>query len=326
MSEHLSERNSERLFTRREAISAIGLLVASIMVACKGEVDIVAKSVPDLDKSQSPKSSQSSTEVVAEGGFKEKRKLIYGQFVEAASNVVEKTKDPEAAELLGFLNKNVIFAEPVDQGIRVIENSTQTTQWVAVVVLLSGDELKGDHWKHVVSEIPAAGQFLPYIRALLVDGIHPTSNFTKGIIFLHEAYHAKHWIELQYDWKDIRTFCMKEVETHEFENRITSKFGGESYQHVLEEEVKRQLNFLKAQHFQVGAGSVSRSPYDDRLDKIFGPALSKMDKDSRQTNLWIHANFVLLERYFEGDVENQKGLFLKTIYDKAKILPGQQDK
>lgn len=89
---------------------------------------------------------------------------------------------------------------------------------------------------------------------------------------------------------------------------------------VLMEEAERQLVLLYEKHVQVGDGFAPRLPYDARLDKIFDPALSKIDKDYRQTSLCIHANFVLLERYFEWDVQNQKGLLLKQIYIAGGIL------
>lgn len=308
----LGKNEKSGLLTRREAVPGIGIFIILIVAVCKGEVNNVI--------------TPPATEAIAENESRERRKLIYNQFVEAARNVVAKTKDSEAAELLEFLNKNAIFAEPSDQGIKITENSTQTDQWVAIVILLSDDEPKGDHGKHIFSK-KAAGEFLPSIRTLFLDGINTISSFTKGIILLHEVCHAKRWINFQYDWQDTQTFCMQEVATHELQNRITSKLGGKDYQDVLEEEVKRQFDILNAQHVQVGVGSVSRSPYDARLDKIFGPALSQIDKDFRQTSLWSHAAFVLIERYFEGDVENQKGLFLKTIYGKSGgILPAQQDK
>lgn len=250
------------------------------------------------------------------------RRKVFFSYLEAGEKIAKQTGDKEALAVIAFIKDSYVLTEPAARGLRVIEKpSSSGEQWIAVTPLIAGDESKNAEWDRIMKSLPAAGIFLPDLNALVMDGVTPFSEFTKGMITLHEGRHAQRLTTDKYDWKDARTFCYQERDTHEFQNRITAAMGGKKYQDLLDREVVRLKAALDGVGMPVGIGMAPRSPYHAELDEIFGPALSDKDRNYRESSFWIDANFRLIEKYFKGDVADQKALFLKTIYAEDGLLP-----
>lgn len=182
-----------------------------------------------------------------------------------------------------------------------------------VVIFLSQDQAMS-WWADVLSG-PYFANFSPANNNIGIKEYEPTSDSWKGIMLLHEGLHAHRYMTEHYDWLDSRIYCYKEVEAHQFQNRLMLHLGGAAYQEALRKEIERSLNTVREEKGNVIKMFASRSVYDVRLDEAFGPAQSDFERDSRQTSLWIHAQFEILERYAPpAEVEEKKAVFLKTIY------------
>jgi|GEM_PF-6377593 len=332
----LSADSGRRDFLKGVAAMVAAAVGSSVFGGCgrKEPKETGAPEVPAEAEAEAP--SNVGTEAEAEAQVQvrasseeianlKRRKEVFLSSLEAGERIARQTGDKEALAVIAFVKDSYVLTEPAAQGLacRVIEvQSGSGEQWIFATPLIAGDEFKSAEWNRIMKSLPAAGMFLPDINTLVVDGVTPFSEFTKGILALHEGRHAQRFVTDKYDWKDTRTFCCQERDTHEFQNRLTATIGGKKYQDLLGREVARLKAELDGAGIPVGIGMAPRSPYHAEFDEIFGPALSDKDRKFRETSFWIDANFRLLEKYSKGDVAEQKALFLKTTYAEGGLLPG----
>jgi len=239
-----------------------------------------------------------------------------------AREVAEKTKNEEAKSIASFMEENSALAEPDLQGSRFLETANGSL-WFILVPIVVGDNSKGPMWQAYYSKMGSGGvaNFQPDVRAIVIKSHIKMTPTWRGIVLLHEGRHAKEFITRQYDWQDPETYCNEERDTHDLQNLLVMGIGGEKYKtfvNTLAEEMEAEL---KEKGFSPGEASVSRSKNYPELDEIFSPSLSTLERDFRETSVWIHANFLMLEKKFKNKADEKKSLFLKTRYASKGILP-----
>src|SRR6185503_5206214 len=196
--------------------------------------------------------------------------------------------------------------------------------WLGFVVIMTGEQMPGPHWQNIASNKGFGANFFAESRTIVVRDHAPTSPIWKGIILLHEGNHAGTAIFAPYNQKDPMLFSMDERDSHEFENRLLSALGGKPYELLLNREVERMKLLILSKGDEIGSLFVGRTDYNSDLDKIFGPAQSQFEKDYRQTHVWLHAVFTMLDRECkQGDIEMIKAKFLHDRYEESGILPSQ---
>lgn len=142
----------------------------------------------------------------------------------------------------------------------------------------------------------------------------------KGILLAHEGLHVMRFLEHPYEEQSEEEYCEEERIAHEFQNRLMLALGGRAYENLLQAEANRLYADVKKSGRRVSEAFSEKGKYHAEMDAIFGPALSDYEREFRETGLWIHANFIVIDRYVKKDAEDAKSRFLLTIYQENGIL------
>lgn len=258
-----------------------------------------------------------ATELVTE----QNRDTLRSLWITDAIAVADKSGDLQAIQVATFLKENNVLAKPEPQGVRFIEGAENNKLWFALVPLIVGDENLGPIVsRYTRADDPGFAHFLPDQRTMILKSHVKISPTWRGIITLHEANHALEFISVGYNWHDQKIFCEKERDTHNFQNRVTEKLGGENYRKLLKTLVEEIKTVHQKKGLDVGVGIWHRDHNYPELEIIFGTAESELERDFRETSVWIHVYFVIYEEHFGTTAEDQKALFLKTLYSQSGIL------
>ncbi|MDP3244276.1 MAG: hypothetical protein Q8M83_01315 [bacterium] len=253
----------------------------------------------------------------SESDAKERAK-IKAEWFKSAKEVAHKINDKEANEIFQFLENNAILAAPNERGVQFLE-AGKDNNWIAIIPLLKKDRDVSELWEKVFAT-NAAAHFLPKARSVVIKSYIPYSMTGRAIIFLHEGYHAYTFVKNpREEEQSVREYCYEEVRAHTFQNKVMSLLGGKKYQEILDKEIVRIAADAKKCGGKIGDKIISRAEYDERIASAFGQPASQTEKDYIQTSIWVHAVFTFLDKEFKGDVEDQKALFLKTLYEKMGI-------
>lgn len=248
----------------------------------------------------------------------EQVRLLQREWLEAAQAVVKETNNPTAKEIYEFILENGVLCYPNKQGFRIIEGDMDQERWFAFVPLL--DYAKDIPELKDLFSANAAGNFRPAKRTLIIRENPPVSKIWRGFIILHESHHAKTFLTNPFDLSDPRVLCYKEAETHIFESDLMKKIGGERYQQCLQEELER---IRKTAVIENGLLEIFPypSPYDSRLDEVFGASLSEYEVNMRTIHFWIAAMFDFLDENIpEANIYKAKAEFIYTVLLELKLL------
>lgn len=277
------------------------------------------------ESNSAPPASQNNANLTPEeaGKMVIERRAVLNDWLKEADEIAKRTKDPVAAKIVQLIRDGAVIGRPNPKGVQFLEApKSDSTPWMTVVPVMPNDDRTGK-WENMVSYDYAAAQYLPDARAIVINPNIPTSPLFKGFILLHEGNHMGIDLFTPYDQSDHQLFCEDERNTHEFQNKLMSEIGGKAYQDILEQEINR-LKSVNAQNGgTVGRNIPQRTLYHDSLDKVFGPALSEHEKDLRETHLWIHAYFTLIDRELPGGYEakeDSKAKFLFTLYSRKGMF------
>jgi hypothetical protein len=231
--------------------------------------------------------------------------------------VAAKTGNRDARFIMDMLKANTVLALPEviagRRAVRYLEDAKTDRPWFALITLPYGGMVP-EAWRGPRDSY--AAMYNPDMRTLVVLDV-PISPDWKGIVLLHEGDHAAAMTYAPYDWRDDAEFCRAERDTHEFENDLVLALGGPAYLKLLNQEVARLRT--NSEKKAIGTSFPNRLKYYDDLDPIFGPARSDFEKALRATHVWLHACFVLLERDYKGDVQEQKAKLLYSGYVRSGI-------
>jgi len=245
------------------------------------------------------------------------RKAIQKAWFDAAELVVRQTHDAEAQAVLAHLAANVYVVKPTSAGsAEVLENATGKINPIALVIVTTKDLAASDDLRKRVLGGGQAAEYYPIPSVLMLypQELSPT---WKGLLFLHEGAHAKTFAERPYDFRDSFVNAEKEVQVHEFENRLLLSVGGEAYMDLLKAEAARIQELVLAQNAGPNKTVViGMSAYNLLLDKVFGAAVSTHEQLLRQTHFFIQAEFVALEHLYAAGGQ-QKILEQKTYWFQA---------
>ena len=249
------------------------------------------------------------------------RSVLRSNWLAAARAVATKSANAQAQEVISFLEANNILVEPTVEGVKLLETS-KDKNWFGFQLLVQGDGRISPVWEemYTVANASFVANFNADVRMLVVKSHIPTSETWKGIVLLHEGNHALQCIMRRYDFHDPQVFCDEERDTHEFQNRITEKIGGERYTSFVNALSVELEEKLRKKGYKPGEVVYRRDRHFSELDDIFGPSESALERDFRETSVWIHASFIMLERAFGDQAPSQKSLFLKTLYNKSGVL------
>jgi len=241
------------------------------------------------------------------------------EWLKLTEDVVRKINCKEADEVFHFLKQSMIAASPNIRGFVFLE-AAKTKNWIAIVPLLDADKNLSEDWNSLL-EKPAVAHFLSEQRAIVVRDDVPFSSVGKALVLLHEGYHAYLFVKNPYTEQDNREYSYEEVKAHAFQNKVMLLLGGKKYQAILDREVARISDEAKKSGEEIGSVFSYDPNSNPEMASVFGEPQSPMEKFFTRTSVWIHANFVFLEKNFKGDVEDQKAVFMRAVYEDAGVLP-----
>lgn len=249
------------------------------------------------------------------------RKAIIQEWIAQADAIAQKTKNPQAIKIVDLLKTNGVMCRPNENGIQFLEGATPGKTWVGFVPIMKNEVMPNQKWKDMAESNDGAGaHYIADANTIVLLDSTPTSPIFKGIILLHEGNHAAIALFNPYDQSDLRLFCYDERDTHEFQNSLMAAVGGKVYQDMLNKEIQRMKDIDDKNGIRHADAFTGRGPYNPELDKIFGPAQSQVERDLRQTHIWIHAVFTMIDMYGSGDKEDNKARFLRTMYHRQGMM------
>jgi hypothetical protein len=250
------------------------------------------------------------------------RESLSKDWLSAVKDIVEKTNDSQAKEIYEFIQDSALLAEPHESGAKFLQGSRPDQKYYfALVMMKEGDDKVGGNWKGAYSYDTGGANFIPDSQMMILKSHLPTSDIYKGIIFLHEGRHAREFITRRYDGQNPKTFCEEERDTHEFQNRITSKLFGKEYDELVDKLSMELETTLKLEGFSPGEALAPRARPLNEFDTLI-PVNSETERNFRDTSIWIHGNFRMLERAFgEKESKDKKALMLFNLYKKNGLLP-----
>ncbi len=309
-------------------LSVFLIILAAIAIGCDSTTTNSKENQVRSSRSEAQQKPQNLVEPAQPPDMMEIQKLVIqrqpikNKWVECAEKIARIAHDQQADLVMDLLKNNTLLCMPSDQGVKFLEGATPGKPWIGFVSILPEDQLPSDHWRELANSHNFGAIFAPEAMTIIVRENMPCSPIWKGIILLHEGDHAGHMIYAPYDWHNSTIFSMAERDTHEFQNRIMSIIGGEAYADLIDQEVNRLRNATIKDGGKIGEFIPSRTKYDSQLDVIFGPAESEFERDMRETHVWIHAMFTLIDRDFKGDKERVKTDILYTLYLRDGIIKG----
>jgi hypothetical protein len=240
-----------------------------------------------------------------------------GRWALVAREVAETTQDAEALELVRFLDHHVALDIPLAGNRATRFHLTGQSEVLAgLMPVTQADSDQPTNYAEGVYNSTSTAHFRFSNRVIQVKEDIPMSPTFRGLVLLHELKHTKEYTTEHYDGEDPMEFARRERDTFAFEFRLASRIGGEAYEQLLEEATDRQLGFISPEgriNLPLKSG-----PYDERLDVIFGPALSDKERTTRQTVIWIDSVFRAFDRRFGDKSAEEKSHFIRTLYDASK--------
>ncbi len=299
----------KRVHIRLLILVGIGALLLTFILLQRKEKSILTKrAAPTEQVEMATVPPQQSEASILEADLERRmheRQSIKKEWISAAEEVVNKTGDPEAREILDFLKLNTITVEILDEEhSRILEDTSKSEHLIYLLIVTEEDKAKNSKVRSGATDnINGIAIFTPS-PALMIT-VYPTevSPTWRGITLLHEGFHARSWVLKPHNMEDRREYALEEVHAHEFQNRITSKLGGKPYEELLEKEISR----IAAKQEPIEAEQpkaivlVKVYGYETGLDAIFGKQQSKFEEAFRQTSFFIHAEFTYIDRTRRND-------------------------
>jgi hypothetical protein len=250
------------------------------------------------------------------------RRDAFKKWIRSTEELVGATQDKDARSVLEFVKSSALLAKPTRICAEFLEGGREgMTTHFAVIMLRQGDETVSPQWAEYASDHATAGaHYMPDEGLMIIKSNFEFSRFCQGLIMLHEGRHAQQFLTRHYDWKSPRTFCEEERDTHEFQNRITSMKLGEAYSEYVIALTEEMTAELAKQGFKPGEAHADRRRDFTEFDALW-PTKSRLERDFRDTSIWIHANFVMLDQTFGKDAADQKALFLFSRYKEKGMFP-----
>lgn len=249
------------------------------------------------------------------------RALLRNQWIEDAENVARKSGVEEALLIANFLRQSHVLTAPMVSASIPLESNRDKSHAFSLIPLVVGDEKLGAPWDGYISPRVAIAHYIPTQKTLIIKVLFPFSPTWRGIIMIHEGNHARTMALEPYDWQDNYTYCHQELITHRLQNEIASKIGGRAYDDFVTALADEMEKKIRKQGGDITKSYVGRSRHYPELDVIFGPPLSDLERNYRETSVSLHATFLMRDRLVDKEKADEFNAFvLLTMYRKAGIL------
>lgn len=252
--------------------------LALTLAACSGEVESTQDTMPRLDE-PAECVEEFFEDITTEEIAAAKDRLA------AALMVADSVADDEVQEVASFIRAKTTI-------------DVLAQDLVEVIVLNDRKQEDCDFFSFVQSS-PAFGNYNDDAKAvILIDKTaEPVSETWGGLLTLHELRHAysrNKQLEVGVDDE------YEELETRLFEQRVMRKIGGEKYQEYLQQLKGKVVTegFNETSQFSIPDIRLLSAEFETFND-LFGPAISERDARIRNSALYTHAIFELIDETAE---------------------------
>lgn len=243
------------------------------------------------------------------------RRLLLKEYLKDARNLVE---DSEANTICDFLEREAVVIAPFFSNGKVrfiVGESAKSKNCILVMFVFKEDLSLSESFTNVMAMNHIGASYNPDTRILVVKTWHDVSKSWRSFLFLHEGRHAYESIVAPYDWKDSELFCLHERTTHEFENRLIAKVGGDLYESIMRKQIKELELGVAVINTYRGQLFLEDFIVSD-LDKIFGKSKSEFERNLRYMHFWIDKYFRFFDKECKTKTEagQAKDGFLYNVY------------
>lgn len=244
------------------------------------------------------------------------RQVLFNTWMASAERVADESGTAEAHEVLNFIKQHSHLSMPDRTGeiLSVIEPERaalidfEHDPWFGVYMMCRGDDRLNMNLYtqyHGASETGHAS-FSPESRLLILKAHVPMSWISQGILALHEGKHAKEWLTRRYNVSDSTVWCDEERKVYNFQNELFRSVFGKTYDEKLEHLAQEFADISRATGKQPGEHLVSMDRWYSEFDEVLPPVESEYEQLFRNSHLWIHGCFRMLELAHPRTSEQEK--------------------
>jgi len=253
----------------------------------------------------------------------DRKRLVQGKhWLKCAQMITERTNHPHSKEIFKFLQQSTFPASPLQNGVSTLRCHNRMR--LPLVVLLPEDSwLTSDLWKRQfdMSDGCLASYMLikrSSFEAICLKGHIELSDFSKGLLYLHEGKHAWHGRSRDLTIEQSKEEKLEEeLLVMEFECEIFKLYYGEKFLTFIESEVER---ILKLGSSFGKSGVIKKEWFDDSFDnftRLFQAPVGIYDKGFLRYGMEFCIIFNQIEKYGQGNLHKMKSDFL-AHYRKSK--------
>ncbi len=246
------------------------------------------------------------------------RQEIVAEWMGDLKMVAENSGDARINDIFKMLEERAVTAIPTGTGADIIAKEGQSAD-LKIIPLLPSDG-KFEIWKTLVEGDSFTATFIEEIGGLVLKNFEPISPIFKGMVIAHEGNHAFLFLQRKAPLSKEKAYCYEEKDTHELEIRLLSGITQGKYEKVLDKEADRIYKNV-AEGKDLGSSVPTPSLVPDSFREMFGPSLSSQEDGIRKTTFWVHSVFRFIDKYYQGNKEEQKTLFLRSAYYSLGLLP-----
>jgi len=245
------------------------------------------------------------------------RQEIANRWLSNFNLVVEKTKDPEAMAVRSFVFSNCNLGLPKQDSLQVIKmDGWEKEGFFSLVCLIEADKKKGEVWSLYYNDFQGAAAFVDrpdWPKMILLRDDIPFSPVWAGLSLLHEARHAQYHFEAEKRQTALMPMAVEERLVHQFIHRQLNWLGGMPYAQLIQTEADFLETEMRKNSLTPGQ-QWTLPGKDPGLDQIWSKALSNLEYHMRLNTFWIQVNYLLVDRYHQGDKNKAKEQIIVNLY------------
>lgn len=247
------------------------------------------------------------------------RLAVFNQAMQNLRSTAVKCEMREVSNVAEYLEKHAVPYRPMPNGHVTPIETKQKDQWFALIGLLP-DDYNMAKWAPL-RDAPFAASYQPD-NDVMTWRPGTLSAIWESILLLHEGFHLTQYRKRRYNWHDKRIFCIEEVRTHEFQNKIMLKLGGKRYQALIQSVADKAISETKKRKL-TGTDYAFCEPNPAwTLEEYFGPCNGVFEKNARITHTWIAMAFQTIDQLPAiKDKQEAKAMLLFNRYEKSGVLP-----
>jgi hypothetical protein len=234
-----------------------------------------------------------------------------------AQAIVDTTQNPVARDVLGFLRQSGVVTGVGNKGVQVVETPKQPGA-PFIFPIGEKDIAKGGAAEKMAMDPSAAAFYYPQNNSLALLNYDKFSPNFRGLMALHEGKHAREFTSNPYNWEDQEIFARHELSTHLFENQLMLQLGGDKYKQFIDAYASEIISNTTRTNGK--ASYPNRGEYRATLDEIFGPASSDLERNLRQTHVWMDAMIRSIDATSQNtqEADHRRMSFMKSLYAKLR--------